>query len=69
MVTFAKWMQQVDELGQQERFFDAPDVQFLCPGAQVRRPYTGEDGFFFEAYQSGMSPRQALGEALVVEAW
>jgi hypothetical protein len=68
-MTFEKWMATLDALGQKERIFDAPDVRFLCPGSRARRPYTERDGFFFEAYQSGMTPRQALGEALVVEAW
>jgi hypothetical protein len=64
-MTFEVWIEHVDQLGIKERIFDAPDVQFLCPASRARRPYRGTEGFFFEAFVSGMSPRQALGECLV----
>ncbi len=58
-------MKAVDKLGVKERIFDPPTARYLCPGSRPCRPYIGQDGFFRMAYDSGMSPRQALGESLV----
>ncbi len=65
-VTFTEWFKTLDEVGVKGRFFDPPGTRFLCPrSGPPRRPYAGEDGFFFQCYQDGMTPQQALGESLV----
>lgn len=62
MSTYDQWFAKLEAIGVKERFFDPPDIKFLCPGTHPRRPYKGKDGFFFECFESGMSPTQALGE-------
>ncbi len=62
---FEEWMDAVDELGIKEGIFDPPDLRIACSRQYPRRPYRDEDGFFHMAYDSGMTPRQALAEALV----
>jgi hypothetical protein len=60
-----EWARELDSLGQRERIFDAPGQKYACGGNRPRRPYLGEGGLFFLFFNSGMSPMQALGEALV----
>ena len=62
---FDEWMDAVDKIGIRERIFDAPDARFLCPGSKPRRPYRGQDGVFYELWQSGVPAEFALGEAMV----
>jgi hypothetical protein len=62
---FKQWMDAVDSIGTAEGIFDRPEHHPLCSGSEYRRPYRGEDGIWFDLYKSGMTPRQALGEAFV----
>lgn len=62
---FDKWMKELDKIGTAEGLFDSPRAHFLCTGSKGRRPYTGKDGLFFQCFESGMTPMQALGEAFV----
>jgi hypothetical protein len=64
-MNFEKWFAEIDRLGVAEAIFDPSEARFLCPGSKARRPYAGDDGFFRSAFDSGMTPQQALGEALV----
>ena len=64
-MTFKQWFESLDKLGIKERLFDKSDIILICPGSHIRRPYGGNDGFFFQCFESGMTPRQALGESMV----
>jgi hypothetical protein len=68
-MSFEEWMAAVDKIGIRERIFDKPTVRFLCPGSKPRRPYTGEDGAFYQLWKDGVPPEFAIGEALAMEAW
>jgi hypothetical protein len=67
MKTFEEWMDQVDKLGIAQGIFDPPGTVFLCQGSRPRRPNKGEDGLFFELFQSGVPVEYAIGEALVAD--
>jgi hypothetical protein len=62
---FDRWMDRVEEQGIEEGIFDPRDIKFACPATRARHPYRGEDGLFFQLWQSGVSWQMALGEALV----
>jgi hypothetical protein len=62
---FDKWMDRVEQIGIEEGIFDPPEMRFACPASGPRRPYRGEDGLFFQLWQSGVPCQMAIGEALV----
>jgi hypothetical protein len=64
-MSFDQWFAALDKLGIAEGFFHPHGTRFLCTGSRARRPNKGEDGFFRQCFDDGMTPLQALGEARV----
>jgi hypothetical protein len=62
-MNWTTWFTELDRLGTEQKRFDPPGVDYIC--GKPRRPYGGVDGFFRQAYNSGMSPAQALAESVV----